>query len=242
MSQEQEPEACSTPEAEPPLHQQINNTDVPILHCSSDNSNIPSTCVLECDSTVNDYCLVDEDIALNGTNEGNTTITIVGVFIVTGNVTVTRDVTLQLAPGAALYVGRCLVLEEGSEIVVMVDTEVTNTYVLTTYDASCSSLHLHENIKIEYASSFDVCRYGTPFLQMQSEEGDGDIARLELVFVPTTSECSSELKVLVTSIAVSIAAVMLAVIVVVFAVPKLRSKVVPSVCKRNASEVLEKYV
>jgi len=239
--QDPEPQADTCP----PLHQLINNTCIPLLQCSSsdnnnnNNNNInindPLTCKLMCDPTLmnndtsislTDYeatCVIEGDMVVNGSIVETNSITIVGVINVTGSVIVKDDVTLKLSLGSVLHVGMCLVLEEGSEMVVSVEGGVDNGdgYVVTTFDGMCSSTELAKRVRIEQTSSCDECRDGRP--QLQQEEDESGRARLELLFVPVdSSECNdgSDVTMLAIAIAVPIGVLMIVVIIVVMAVPK----------------------
>jgi len=130
----------------------------------------------------------------------------------------------------AMKFNECLILDDTSSMVIMVDEESKLQTVLATYDKSCSSPELLARVSIETASSLDVCTDGRPNVVQQEEEGR---ARLELLFVPINdlSECSREnenkLNIVAISVGVAIGVLALIAIIVVLAVPKLRHKVFP---------------
>lgn len=164
---EPEPEPITEPPAElvpcPPFHQLINNTCIPFLQCKSDvEDNNSSNCVLECAETGESGCTIEGDVIINNPNVDSNTVTIVGTVNVSGDVRVTDNMKLKLPPGATLHVGKCLVLDEGSGIVAVVEGRENEGSVLATYDASCSSQQLAEQVIIERTSSFDECQDGKP--------------------------------------------------------------------------------
>lgn len=178
------------------------------------------------DGLSNPSCLIDGNLTLNGSITETKTVIVVGVVNVTGDVTVVGRIILKIAHDAALHVGRCLVLDEHSDIVVVVEGTATNNTAIVTYDAPCSTLNITNKVKIE-TSSLDECEVGRPYVTLQ--EGNGR-ARLELVLAPVdnTGECAEKLNVLAISIAVPIVVLVLIAVVIIFAVPKVRAKVVPS--------------
>ena len=238
------------PQTYPPLHQHINNTCIPLalFQCSPTTS-----CILKCDpsslletnESSTQSCVIEGDLEVNGTVPTvsgsiveTTTISIVGVMNVTGNVVVAGEVTLKLSLGSILNVGKCLVLEDETKLVVVIESEggTTNDYndsdesvLLATYDGSCSS-SLVERVRIEAPSSFDECRDGRPTIK-QVEEVENGKSHLELFFLPVDeSECndsSSEVNVLAIAVAVPVVVLVIVVIVVVMTVPKVREKVFP---------------
>jgi len=225
----------------PPLYQLINNTCIPLIDCSSDNSN-SDECTLQCGETNTSTsastdeqspCLIDDDLIVNGSILESSTITIVGVISVTGDVRITGDVTVKIPAGSELHVGRCLILDDESTVVVVVSGNegmTSNGSVVLSYDSSCSSPHLIERVGIE-SSLVDECRDGTPTLREQVDSGEGGRTQLELMFLAVDSnECNSESELNVVAIAVAVAVpvgVLLIVLVVILAVPKVREKVLP---------------
>ena len=123
-------------------------------------------------------CQIEGDVIVDGTIVESKHFVVIGIINVTGDVRVTDEVTVTLSPGATLHVGKCLVLDEGSEIIVVVEggaSEIENEgSVLATYDASCSSLNLTERVNIERGSSFDECidcvcsHFSSPTTALQS--------------------------------------------------------------------------
>jgi len=220
----------------PPLYQNINNTCVSLIQCSSENDQ--TSCELKCnhDSSVDEpACVINGDVTVNGSIVETQTIAIVGVINVTGSVILTDNVTVTLTPGATLHVGQCLLLEEDSEILVLVESGDSDTpderKVLATYNSSCSSPNLLERMKVKPSPSLDECRGGRPTVQQQQKDGR---TQLELMFVPLdSSECGSGVNVLAIAIAVPIAVVVLVVVIVVMTVPKLRNKVFPLQGEKN---------
>jgi len=162
---------------------------------------------------------------VNGSIVESNIITIVGIVNVSGNVVVAETVTVKLTVGSTLHVGKCLLLEEGSEIIVEVDGG--ENVLLATYDGSCSS-ELTQHVRFERSASFDECRDGQPRVQQMNDAETGR-TRLELVFVPN-SECNgsgSEVNIVAIAVAVPVAVLVIVVIVVVMTVPTLRNKVFP---------------
>jgi len=202
----------------------INHTCISLVDCSSyDNS-----CTLQCNNTAlaESDCVIEGDIAVNSSISNITVISIVGVINVTGDVTISGgNFTLVLTPGSALHVGNCLVLDDESQMVIVVDNEISdNDNILATFNPACSS-QLTSRVQIQ--TSLDECQDGKPIVEQRQDTEYGR-GQLQLVFVPV--ECgskSSELNVVAISVAVPIAALAVAAIVVVMLVPKLRQKVFP---------------
>jgi len=236
----------------PPLHQIINDTCIPLLTCSQSSSNIDN-CELKCNSQLNNTfndqdttCTIDGDMIINGSIVETNVITIVGTVNVSGNVIVAEAMTVKLNVGSTLHVDKCLVLDEGSEIIVVVGNDMTDdvtsgndggddggSVLLATYDGRCSS-ELTNHVRIERTSSFDECRDGQPKVQQMKDESGK--TRLELVFVPISesSECiGSEVNILVIAVVVPVVVLVIVVIVVVMTVPTLRAKVFPFAKRRN---------
>ena len=241
----------------PPLHQLNNDTCIPLLTCySSPSSPLPNndTCVLECnshstnntgdDSNEEDTtCYINGDIIVNGSIVETNVVTIVGIVNVSGNVVVTEAMTIKLAVGTVLHVGKCLVLEEGSEMIVVVEGDLSDinssdgdkSVLLATYDGNCSS-ELTKRVKIERTSSFDECRDGQPKVQQMNDESGRTRLELVFVFMNDSSECigsSSEINIVAIAIAVPIAVLVIVVIVVIMTVPTLRNKVFPYAKRRG---------
>ena len=222
----------------PPLHQLINNTCVPLLRCSpSDNNNDldTTTCSLQCNSMESDTddssCVIEGDMIVNGSIVETNTLTITGVINVTGNVVVADETKIKLSTQSVLHVGKCLVLEKGSEIVVVVESGMNSGgNVLLTFDESCSSTELVERVSFEKTTSFDECRDGSPRVQQETKDENGR-AQLTLLFDPISEspECNggTNINIVAIAIAVPIAVVVIVVVIVVMAVPKLRMKVFP---------------
>jgi len=181
---------------------------------------------------IEDDIIVNGSVSVNGSIVETDVLTFVGVINVTGNVVVT-ETTVKVSIGTVLHVGKCLMLEEGSQILVVVDgmnSHYSAHNVLATYDSTCSS-RLKEQVRIELASSsYDECRDGRPTIQ-EEEDGESGRTRLTLLFVfDETNECygsESELDIVAIAVAVPIAVLVIVVVVVVMAVPKLRKKVFP---------------
>jgi len=180
-------------------------------------------------------------MVVDGSIAETNVVTIVGIVNVSGNVVVEDTKTVKLVVGSTLHVGKCLLLEEGSEIIVVVDGDTTNdvtngndddgdgSVLLATYDGSCSS-ELTKHVRIERTTSFDECRDGQPRVQQMNDESGR--ARLELVFVSMSesSECNgsgSGVNIVAIAVAVPVAVLVVIVIVVVMIVPTLRAKVFP---------------
>ena len=167
----------------------------------------------------------------NGIVETNT-ITIVGMINVTGNVVVASEMSVKLSNGSVLHVEKCLILEKGSEVIVIVNEMSSNGNVLAAYDAECSSPGLVEQVRIE-TTSFDECLNGRPKVE-EMKNNDSGRAQLVLLFVPIdqiddeTVMCSSndrEIdKILVIAIVVPIAVVVIVAIVIAVTVSRLRAK------------------
>ena len=197
------PPEAESPATCPPLHQHINNTCIPLLDCSSSED-----CVLGCErlslrnvifttDESDTACVIDGDLEVDGS--GVTTvngsivetniISIVGVVNVTGNVVVSENVKVQLSIGSVLHVGKCLVLEDESEIVVEINGNEENEHyahdgtLLATYDSECSTSELVSRVRITTPSSFDECRDGRPAIKQVDDEENGR-SRLELLIVP----------------------------------------------------------
>ena len=223
----------------PPHHQLINNTCIQLIDCSSDNSN-SDECTLQCgESGEQTPCLIDEDVIVNGSILESPTIAIVGVVNVTGDVRIIGKVTMKLSVGSELHVGRCLVLDDESTILVVAssdnddDLTMTNGSVVLSYDGSCSSQNLINRVNVE-STLVDECRDGKPTLREQLESGEGGRTHLALVFLPVDSdECGSgvsgsELNVVAIALAVAVpVGVVLIVLVVILMVPSVRKKVLP---------------
>lgn len=248
-----EPPPSEEPQICPPLHQHINNTCIPLLlDCSSSSSD---DCLLECESNNDNSgnntsnCVIDGDLTLtgsvptvNGSIVDTNTISIVGVINVTGSVVVAEKVKVKLSIGSVLHVGKCLVVEDESEIVVVIESgnevqDGSEAQLLATYDSECSSSELVGRVRIETTSSFDECEDGRPTIVEQVEDEKNERSRLELLFVPMdgSSECGgdsseSEMNILVIAVVVPIVVLVILVIVIVMAVPSIREKVVP-VCQ-----------
>ena len=178
-------------------------------------------------------CVIEGDVTVtvNGSIVETTTMTIVGIINVTGNVVVADRVIVKLSTNATLHVAKCLVLDDKAGMVVEVADSVNgengNDRILATYDSSCSTQQLAERVSIETTSSFDECRDGRPIVE-EYKEINGR-ARLQLVFVHV-DECTSgesEVNLVVIAIVVPIAVVIL-VVTVVLAVPQFRAKVLPT--------------
>ena len=124
-------------------------------------------------------------------------------------------------------VGKCLLSEEGSEIVVLVDESFSSeSKIIATYDTNCSSSDLLQRVRIEPTSTFDECRNGRPAVQ----EHNSDSGRTHLVLVFDSSECydgNNEINILAIAIAVPIAVLVIVVAVIVITVPSIRNKVFP---------------
>ena len=166
---------------------------------------------------------------MNGSIVETNTITIVGVINVTGNVVVANDSTVKLSPGSVLHVGKCLLVEENSEIVIVVEGGMSGNeeQLVATYDGNCSSSELLKRVRVETTSSFDECRDGQPTVQESKNENGR--SQLAVLFVPV-SECdseSSELNIVAIAIAVPIAVIVIVMVIVVMAVPQVRKKVFP---------------
>lgn len=175
-------------------------------------------------------CLISGDISFEGDIVEETIIIVGSVINVTGNVVLTGEVTMVLVSEVgALHVGKCLIMEDQSQILVLLNDGVNtnSTITLATYDYSCD-LQIDERVKIN-TSAFDVCLHGQPVVR-ERDEGD-ERKRLELFFVPMSdsSEChsASDLNMIALAIAVPIAVLVAVTIVVVFAVPRIRKKVFP---------------
>lgn len=224
----------------PPHHQLINNTCIQLIDCSSDNSD-SDECTLQCgESGEQTPCLIDEDVIVNGSILESPTIAIVGVVNVTGDVRIIGKVTMKLSVGSELHVGRCLVLDDESTILVVASSDndddltmTTNGSVVLSYDRSCSSPNLLNRMNIE-STLVDECRDGKPTLREQLESGEGGRTNLALVFLPVDSdECrsgasGSELNVVAIAVAVAVpVGVVLIVLVVILVVPSVRKKVLP---------------
>ena len=266
--EEQETEMC------PPLHHHINNTCIPDFDClaSSDPDNDNSTrctldcdslstetssnCLLECESSdesssnsAQPNCVIEGDIRVNGSVDGTpTTVTIIGVINVTGDVAIIGQAILKLTSGATLHIDKCLVLDETAQIVAEVESGMMNGSVLLTFDSSCSSSsELARRVKIELRQSVEeMCRDGKPTVEEEEALGEGGMRRthLTLVFVPMSEsdECNvserNELNVLAIAIAVPVAVLAVIVVVVMMSVPRFRMKLVPGSMKISASDKL----
>ena len=231
----------------PPNHQPTNNTHIPIIDCSSDNNS--DECTLQCGESNTSTsaltgaageqtpCLIDEDVILNGSILESSAIAIVGAINVTGDVKIIGKITVKLEASAELHVGRCLLLDDESTIVVVVrgDEMITNGSVVLSYDGLCSSPHLIDQVSIE-SSLVDECRDGKPTLREQL--GSGGRTHLELVFLSADSdECNSgmsnsELNVVAIAVAVPVG-VLLIVLAVILLVPSVRKKVLPGTLWRG---------
>jgi len=268
-----EPTTDSEPNSQelcPPLHHHINNTCIPDFECfssESDNSkctfecdsfstyssstSTSSNCLLECgsaselSSNVESICVIEGDMAVNGSVGETTTVTIVGVINVTGDVSIIGQATLKLSSGATLHIGKCLTLDEKAQVVAEVESGVMNGSVLLTFDSSCSSSELSERVKVESKQSVeDMCRDGKPTVEEEKalEEG-GMRSQLTLLFVPmsgsdecdVSDESGIDLKILVIAIVVSVAVLAVIVVIVVMAVTRIRKKVVPGSMRLSAS-------
>ena len=262
--EEQETEMC------PPLHHHINNTCIPdfqclpfvddgntncTLECDSFSTNTSSTstsnnCLLECGSTssselslnAESNCVIEGDITVNGSVVETTTVTIVGVINVTGNVAIVGQTTLKLSSGATLHIDKCLVMDEKAQVVVEVENGVMNGSVLLTFDPSCSSSELSERVKVESKQSMEeMCQDGRPTVKEEEVLGEGGMRRTQLTLVfellNESDECNensrSDLNVLVIAIVVPVVALVVIVIVVVMLVTQLRKKVVPGSLKMS---------
>ena len=170
-------------------------------------------------------CLIDDDLIVNGSS----TITIVGIISVTGDVKITDNVKVKIPAGSELHVGRCLILEDESMITVVVsdgEKKMSNGSVVLSYDSSCSSPNLINRVKIE-SNSLDECRDGEPVLieQLEGGEQSGRI-QLVLVYLPVDSdECKSKMNVVAVAVAVPIALLFIFIVVVILVVPFARKKV-----------------
>jgi len=253
----QPPPPVSPTEQCPPLHHFINNTCIPDFECLSSDAGGNTNCTLECDSfstntssssssncllecgstssselslNAESNCVIEGDITVNGSVVETTTVTIVGVINVTGNVAIVGQTTLKLSSGATLHIDKCLVMDEKAQVVVEVENGVMNGSVLLTFDPSCSSSELSERVKVESRQSIEeMCRDGRPTVKEEEVLGEGGMRRtqLTLLFEPM-SECESdEVNLLAIAIAVPIAVLVLVVIVLVMAVPSIRKKVFP---------------
>jgi len=233
----------------PPLYQRINNTCIPLIHCSS-SEDTQANCLLECNQTLasnfssapqsydedESSCVIEGDMVVNrNVSQNNSTaepnsVTVVGVVNVTGSVVVADEMRVRLPLGSVLHVGKCLVIEEGSEMVIVVEGGMnTNEHVVATYNRDCSSSEIVERVRIEQTPSYDECRDDKPIVEEKNEE-DGR-ARLELLFVSSdSSECNRTSKINILAIAIAIPAAVLVVVVIVIAmtVPKLRAKILPT--------------
>lgn len=224
----------------PPFYQLLNNVCIP---CLSDN-NTDAGCTLQCDNELMNFtslqqselpsCLIEGNITVNSSIVEANTITIVGVLNVTGNVIVTENATLKLSPGATLHVGQCLVLDDNSRVVVVVNETVnSNGSVLATYDAQCSTPQLIQRVSID--SVVDECEYGRPSVT-QLEEGGR--VRLELLFFSIDSnQCNlgddndtehSGINVVAVAVSVSVVVgVILIVTIVILATRRTRRSIFP---------------
>ena len=215
----------------PPHHQLINNTCIQLIDCSSDNSN-SDECTLQCgESGEQTPCLIDEDVIVNGSILEGSTIAIVGIINVTGDVKITGNVTMKLPVGSELHVGRCLVLDDESTILVVASSDndddltmTTNGSVVLSYDRSCSSPNLMNRVNID-STMVDECRDGQPTIEEWTDANGR--TQLTLLYVPS-SECESGgMNIVAIAVAVPISVLVVVVIVVVMSVPKIREKVFP---------------
>jgi len=130
-SSELSAEPLTEPSPEPDTEQVTEPSEIALCPQNTDAS---SNCVIEGDLVVNGT------VPMNGSIVENNTITIVGVINVTGNVVVTSDSTVKISPGSILHVGKCLLLEEDSEIVIVVEGGMSGNeeQLVATYDGNCS--------------------------------------------------------------------------------------------------------
>ena len=113
-----------------------------------------------------------------------TNITITDVVNVTGDMIMTGDVTVILPADALLHVENCLLLDEGTRIVVIVDNASTNGTTVVTYSASCSSPNISDQVIIE-PHPYEECQTGRPIVVQLDDNG---IARLALFYVPCSGD------------------------------------------------------
>ena len=235
----------------PPQHQYVDDTCVPLIQCSS-------ACILQCDKAINsssktsptpdESCVIEGDLVMNNNIVESNVVTIAGVINVRGDVTVRDQVKVALIPGSTLNVDNCLLLEEGSEIVVILnsigdgesdgsDGGSSESIILTTYDSSCPELK--GKVKVELPSSFDTCREARRPV-VEEIVAEGGRTRLELVFVTVSGDSGdcesvrgSEVNLVAIAVTIPIVVVVVVVLIVVFAVPEIRMKVFPFARRRK---------
>jgi len=114
-----------------------------------------------CESEQIESCTYYGSIVVHPT----TTLLILNNVVVEGGVRVIEEGRVVLNPGASLEVRGCLIVEEGAELVVIVDesTADSGTRVLTTSNAySCPGLQFSIIDRVSVESSLDECKYGKP--------------------------------------------------------------------------------
>ena len=182
-------------------------------------------CHLGCDSIL---CYVQNGLVVDAID-----VIVVNDIIVNGNATFTGNSTVTLHIDSSLKTSNCIILEDGSNIIVVVDnvTTAVNGTVLVSYSTECPQI-IH---KVDMYASVDECKYGTPKLTPTEDNG---IARLELLFLPTNDPCgdgenqqseTSNSNVIAIAIGVTSAVVVVAIafILVALFVPAVRKKIFP---------------
>jgi len=222
------------------MNEPVNDINNPIIDCSSEEKECRLQCRQNHTSSPSDVpppCVIDEDVIVNGSILESSTIAIVGMINVTGDVKITGNVLFKLYSNATLHVGRCFVLDEESNITLVVvvndDVRERKGSVIASYNAWCSSL-LSDRITIEYSTSLEVdeCRDGKPTVRQVADGDESGRIRLEMIFVAMDSnECSSLLThdhilLLALSVAIPVGVVVI-IVIVMLAVPNVRKKIIP---------------